>query len=381
MPEEEPADNEPPSDDPPPDDPPPDDPPPDDPPSDNETEDEPEEVVVAPIITVATTAEVPGTSTAFFTSIITESDGTILTGTNAITIIRTSVIEPTTVPVFETIDSAPSTTSTRPAALQSGEGNDDDDGGLSAAGVTAVAVVVPIVVVALLILGGIFWWRRRKQRKSTEEARRKEVEEYGYNPNHDPTLPAVAIADSEMAEDKDGYRGWGNTTNPSNPSNRKGSTTISGMTGGAHSDSGSQPGGSGTPDSPTLANTSDRYSTDPLVVGGVNNPAHYEPDIVPALGTAPVAGANATDVRRGPSNASSSYSAGAYSEHSGEGSTPPMVLQPGVDYHPEHVFHQQGPFPEPHQPVIRDVTARRNTKIENPIVYPQQGNMGISQNF
>ena len=297
------------------------------------------------------------------------------------TVIRTLVNEETILPVPDDADSAESTTSTRPAALQSGEVSDDDDGGLSPAGVTAVAVVVPIVMVALLILGGIFWWRRRKQRKSTEEARRKEVEEYDYNPNNDPTPPAVAVAGSEMAEDKDGYRGWGNTTNPSNPSNRKGSTTISGMTGGPPSDSGSQPGGgSASPDSPTLANYSDRYSTDPLVYGS-NNYAQRDPDTVAALGGAPAAGTNPADVRRGPSNASSHYSAAGHSDRSGEGTTPPMVLQPGVDYNADHVFQQGGPFPEPHHPVIKDVTARRNTRIESPVVYPQQGNMGIAQNF
>lgn len=300
------------------------------------------------------------------------------------TVILTSVNQETVIPPPDTSEPAPSTSSTRPAALQSGEVSDDDDGGLSPAGVTAVAVVVPIVVVALLILGGIFFWRRRKQRKSTEEARRKEVEEYGYNPNHDPTLPAVA--GSEMAEDKDGYRGWGNTTNPSNPSNpsnRKGSTTISGMTGGPPSDSGSQPGGgSCSPDSPTLATYSDRYSTDPLVLGNSNhNNANYESDTVAALGSAPVAGTNPADVRRGPSNASSHYSAAGHSDRSGEGTTPPIVLQPGVDYNADHAFGHGGPFPETHQPVIRDVTARRNTRIENPVVYPHQGNTGIAQNF
>ena len=32
------------------------------------------------------------------------------------------------------------------------------------------------------------------------------------------------------------------------------------------------------------------------------------------------------------------------------------------------------------QPIIKDVSARRNTKIEN-AVYPQPGNSGIAQNF
>jgi len=107
-----------------------------------------------------------------------------------------------------------------------------NNGGLSAGGKTAIAVVIPVVAVALLIVAGLFLWRKRNQRKSEKEERKKEMEEYGYNPNHDPTLPAVAATD-EIVEDQSGYRGWGVTSS----SNRQASTTVSG--GMAHPSDGS----------------------------------------------------------------------------------------------------------------------------------------------
>ena len=83
------------------------------------------------------------------------------------------------------------------------------------------------------------------------------MEGYGFNPNHDPTLPAVGgVTDTQMGEDQSGYRGWGTTS-----SNRKASTTLaSGMTQ-SHSDN----GGYHSPGSPTQATVSDGHSADPLM--------------------------------------------------------------------------------------------------------------------
>lgn len=250
--------------------------------------------------------------------------------------------------------------------------------GLSSGGKIAIAVVVPVVVVALLVFGGIFFWRRRKARQNNEEERRKEVEEYGFNPNHDPTLPAVAMG-SEMAEDSSGYRGWGNTATSSN---RKASTTLtSGMT---FSDSNSNPGGYNTPHSPTGGAYSEG-SNDPLVHGRRET---MDSDGLGALGAvgaiAPNSTQNQSGVQRGPSNASSSYSAANRSDGSGDY---PMSGGNANDYYDNQGYYQQGPYgqPDPYgagqQPVIRDVSARRNTRIENPSVFPQQGNSGIAQNF
>ena len=235
-----------------------------------------------------------------------------------------------------------------------------------------------MVVVALLVLAGIFLWRRRKQRKNAEEARRKEVEEYGFNPNNDPTLPAVGVTGSEMAENQSGYRGWGNTTNPSN---RKASTTLSGGLTGI-SDSSSNPGGhpSPGPGSPTQGTHSDGHSVDPLMAGRRET---MDSETIGALGAAPAAGANRSDIHRGPSNASSSYSAAGHSDNSGEVQ---MNSSNSQDYYNDPGYYQPGPYGDNsygggQQPVIRDVQARRNTRIENPSVFPQQGNSGIAQNF
>lgn len=241
--------------------------------------------------------------------------------------------------------------------------------------------MVPVVVVALLVLGGILFWRKRKQRKNAEDERRKEVEEYGYNPNHDPTLPAVGMA---MAEDDSGYRGWGNTTTSSN---RKASTTLtSGIT---YSDSNSNPGGYASPNSPTNGAYSDANSNDPLVNGRRET---MDSDGIGALGAvggaAPNSTQNASGVHRGISNASSSYSAANRSDNSGE--YPGMPMSNPQDYYNDNQgYYQSGPYGnnDPYaaqqqpQPIIRDVSARRNTRIENPSVFPQQGNSGIAQNF
>lgn len=224
------------------------------------------------------------------------------------------------------------------------------------------------------MLGAILFWRKRKQRKDNEDERRKEVEEYGYNPNHDPTLPAVGM-NAEMAEDSSGYRGWGNTTTSSN---RKASTTLtSGMT---YSDSTSNPGGYASPNSPTHGTYSDGASNDPLVNGRRET---LDADGIAALGSAPAAN-NATGVHRGPSNASSSYSAGNRSDNSGE--YPGMPMNNPQEYY-DQGYYQDGPYGHNNaygggqQPIIRDVSARRNTRIENPSVFPQQGNSGVSTNF
>lgn len=239
-----------------------------------------------------------------------------------------------------------------------------------------MAVVVPIAAVAILVLLGIFLWRKRKQRKDAEEQRRKEVEDYGYNPNADPTIPAVAGAAYEMREDSPtGYRGWGSTTFAGS-NTRKASTTMSGGAGASYSDAAS----------PTRA---DARSGEPLMGDAPPSP---EGEILGAMG--PSAANNRADVRRGPSNASSSYSAAGRSDGSGDG---PIGVAygggaggagAGNQYYDQYgsgnPYTDNGYGAQPADaggsPVIRDVTARRNTRIENSAHYPQQ-TAGISQNF
>ncbi len=246
-------------------------------------------------------------------------------------------------------------------------------------------MVVPVVAVALFVSAALFFWRRRRQRKDAEELRRKEVEEYTFNPNEDPTLPVAAEERKVMKEaDGAGYRGWGTTSTA-----RKPSTTLSGGNGGAglaRSDSGSNPGGysAGSP-----AGGTDVQSGDPLVGSlGSGRPVTADSETIGALGSAPAAAGNRQDrdIYRGPSNASSAYSGGHRSDTSdGVPSNPsgPAYYNDGMYY--EDGMPQHGPYGDGTysggQPVIRDVQARRNTRIENPTVFPQQGNAGIAQNF
>ncbi|KAE9375311.1 hypothetical protein N431DRAFT_198811 [Stipitochalara longipes BDJ] len=266
------------------------------------------------------------------------------------------------------------------AGLQN-SGKSVNSSGLGTGGTIAVAVVVPIVVVALLLIAGLFLWRKRKARKDAEELRRKEVEEYGYNPNNDPTLPAVGVVGGntgdgpyEMREDgSSGYRGWGTTAVAS--SGRKASTTVSG---------GQSAGGIGMAysegTSPTHGPVSDTRSDNPLMDRSLSP----EGEALGAMG--PAASANRTgDINRGPSNASSSYSAANRSDGSGE--IPPAGAYYNNQYDTGNPYTQETAFGSPPgraemsgQPVIRDVQARRNTRIENPAHFPQQS-AGISQNF
>jgi hypothetical protein len=258
-------------------------------------------------------------------------------------------------------------------------------------------VVIPIIAIAALILFGLWFWRRRKAKKSAEEERKNEMAEYGFNPNNDPTLvPVGAAAYAEDASDEgqdSGYRGWGATS-----SNRKASTTLGSNSrppnGPGMSDSGSQPGGYYQSSPNTGA--SEAYSTDPLVNG------HPEgSDNVGALGGAAAGGAvagaglarhrsgnnNTSGVHRGPSNASSAYSNGPpQSEASSDRpEMPTNYYQEEVPYNiyneaqPTHGPYGDGSYSGGGQPVIRDVQARRNTRIERAPTMPQAG--GISQNF
>ena len=344
--------------------------------------------------TVSTPPPSPTLPPSVYTSIVTETAS--VNGVPSV-VVLTSYASAAVTPPPDTIVSSSTTavassTSSGAAALSVSNASSASNG-LSASGKIAVAVVVPVAAVALIILALIFFWRRRKQRKDEEELRRKEVEEYGFNPNNDPTLPAVvgtASGGDEVSEmretDGAGYRGWGTA-----PNNRKASTTLSsgnGAIGMARSDSGSQPSPY-MPASPTTttAVNSDVHSGDPLVN---SRPLSSDSETIGALGAAPAAMGNRQDrsINRGPSNASSAYSGANRSDNSGETPLPHAISSPqyyndGMIY--DEALPQNGPYGDGSysggQPVIRDVQARRNTRIENPSVFPQQGNSGIAQNF
>ncbi|KAL4972899.1 hypothetical protein BDW66DRAFT_113986 [Aspergillus desertorum] len=341
----------------------------------------------------STSSQSTSTSTSASTSTITTTDDqtTIATGITSTTTdptLSTGTVEPTitatetprgttttTITITDTPTasattgdrSASSTVASTSAAPATETG--DSDSGLSAGGTIAVAVVVPVVSVAILVLVGLWLWRRHKAKKVAEEERRKEVEEYGFNPNGDPTLPAVMDG---TADDNAGYRGWGTTS-----AGRKASTNLSSSAGVglAMSEASSQPGyhHTATPSDGTI-----QYE-------GHGPLGETEPYGI--LGVAPVAAAASsnqrhTDINRGPSNASSAYSAGNHSDISEESHM--SANHPGGPYYDyTDVQQQYGGYNDPYggQPVIRDVQARRNTQIQNPSVFPRQGNAGIAQNF
>ncbi|KAL2786214.1 hypothetical protein BJX66DRAFT_38106 [Aspergillus keveii] len=295
------------------------------------------------------------------------SDDVPTTGTTTTTI----TITDSSTPSSTTDGGATSTIESSATATPTETG---DGGGLSAGGTIAVAVVVPVVSVAILVLVGLWLWRRHKAKKVAEEERRKEVEEYGFNPNGDPTLPAVM--GGAATDDNSGYRGWGTTS-----AGRKASTNMSSSVGAglAMSEAGSQPGyhHAATPSDGTIQ-FSEGHVTEPHGI----------------LGAAPVGAATGAannqrnaDIHRGPSNASSAYSAGNHSDISEESHM--SANHPGGPYYDENPYYtdvqqQYGGYGDPYaggQPVIRDVQARRNTQIQNPSVFPRQGNAGIAQNF
>ncbi|KAL1983565.1 hypothetical protein VTN96DRAFT_10225 [Rasamsonia emersonii] len=298
---------------------------------------------------------------------LTTSNGGALT-----TIIITSTASPEPTDTQSRSNSA-TATATSGAALPTVSDASQSSGGLSAGGTIAVAVVVPVASVTLIICVLIWWWRKHKAKKLAEEQRRKEVEEYGFNPNNDPTLPGMASTYGE-SESNSGYRGWGTTSNP-----RKPSTNLSSGVGLAMSENGSA-GYHHHAASPSDGTV--QYSD------GQGRPESGDADALAALGTGPAASNNrTTDIHRGPSNASSTYSAGNHSEGSEDGHM--ASSPPGAHYYDEgnpyyNDIHGQGPYDHGYggaPPVIRDVQARRNTRIENPTIFPQQGNAGIAQNF
>lgn len=301
-------------------------------------------------------------------------------------------------PVSSRSSSSSSSASATQTAL-SASGNTTQSKGLSSGATIAIAVIIPIVAVAAAIIFGLLFWRRRRNRKNAEEKRKNEMAEYGYNPNNDPTLPVgVAYTDGgSEGNDDSGYRGWGATT----VSNRKTSTTLGSNSraaavagvNGAMSDGGSQAGGYSHP-SPSAGAGSDGTQEPLMQAHHDNGAAAVAGGAVGGTAVGALASNSARNQRlsnsihRGPSNASSAYSAGgAHSEISSEH----IPTMPGPYQHeevPYNVYNEmnfgQNPYGDAYsqqgdQPVIRDVQARRNTRIERAPTFPQQG--GIAQNF
>ncbi|PWY63550.1 hypothetical protein BO70DRAFT_375321 [Aspergillus heteromorphus CBS 117.55] len=309
------------------------------------------------------------------TTVVTQTPTDGATGVETLTITSTD----TSVPNHTAATAADglSTTASRSSETSSPGSSGSGSSGLSAGGTIAVAVVVPVASVAIIILAALYFWRKWKAKKAAEEERRKEVEEYGFNPNNDPSLPPVMGGGAfEPKDDTSGYRGWGTTS-----AGRKASTNLSSSAGVglAMSEAGSAPGyhHAATPSDGTI-----QYSE--------GQGALEETEPIGVLGAAPVAAANNrnVDIHRGPSNASSAYSAANRSEASDESHM--SATHPAGPFYDDNPYYtdmqpQYGAYGDsPYggaPPVIRDVQARRNTRIESPAVFPRQGNAGIAQNF
>jgi hypothetical protein len=340
----------------------------------------------------------PATSSVvYYTSVVTETPS--LTGGTAppTTILLTSTapqsLPPSSVYSYSSASSG-TASSTRSSALATvGAGTSSKSSGLSSGGVIAVAVIVPIAAVVLLALGLLFFWKKRKARKAAEEERKKEIEEYGFNPNRDPTLAPVGAAayagnGSETIEDNSGYRGWGAASS----TQRKASTHLSSGRGGAGgpalSDSSSNPGGYAYQGSGTTPAASEGQPSE-LMANSDMMGALVE---AAAVGSAVGRRQSNKEIQRGPSNASSAYSNGrAQSQLSDETAVPGAGNgAPGPYYHEEPPYYnetvpQHGPYGDGsyggEQPVIRDVQARRNTRIEKAPAFPPQGNSSVATNF
>jgi LPXTG-motif cell wall-anchored protein len=277
-----------------------------------------------------------------------------------------------------------------------------------------VAVIVPIIGVALIAIALLFFWKKRRRDRENSEMRRKEVEDYGFNPNSPPNAGGANSSNGddapyEMQEGSVGYRGWGSTGKTSN----MGSTGVPSSVGTAQPLSpvglvfpeSTYDNGNGYTGVPTSPNTATFHVKTPPSDGGmssaplINNnlsgarPGTADSAVIAAITAlqGPAAPDNRQDgIHRGISNASSNYSTATHSDQSDIGMPSghydtPYYGDGGYDdahnysgrYDDGHNYQQYPP------PVIREVQARRNTQIETPPTthFPQQGNSGIAQNF
>jgi hypothetical protein len=282
------------------------------------------------------------------------------------------------------------------AGVGVGSSNNDEGGGLQGGGKIAVAVAIPIVGVALIAMAVLFFWKRHRKNKQSAAERRKEVEEYGYNPNKDAAggvggvgteSPGASEGPYEMQDTHTdgGYRGWGSTAarRYTNTAPSTGASSMSPVAGAYiyEKDAYGNPG-QHSPNAQCVGGLapSDHNSDTPM------NRDSYRPSTAESttmggeIGPLGVVNGGPQDtgqggLNRGISNASSNYSA-FHSDHSNE--------HHYTTYgNPIDDYDYAGNRKSIHSPVIQNVEARRHTRIETPtnMHYPQQGNSGIAQNF
>ncbi|KAI5840651.1 hypothetical protein DFP73DRAFT_168388 [Morchella snyderi] len=388
--------------------------------------------LTTPSIVTATQAPITSTFETVIVTTVSPSNETPRTVTQTITSTNISPGGGGVATVLSSVlTSSPEATRTSTAeqpTSSSGQNSNAGGGGLNGTGKVVVAVIVPIIGVAFVAILVLFLWKRRQKTRADAEARRKEVEEYGYNPN-DPhggaasAAAGVGVARSnsngeetlyEMTEsDGAGYRGWGSTNGgrkASNMGSSVGTSVPMSPVGMAFSDGGftqqqqQQQNIIGpVPDGYTGVATSPSTSTFPAgnspSVDGSNAPLIHgsrpltaDSSVIGAM-NGPAAAENPGGIHRGISNASSNYSAMTQSDQSdiGQPISHHDAQYYGVDDGYEDAYYSSRNPAHPYSgdngygpaPVIRDVSARRNTRIETPTSthFPQQGNSGIAQNF
>ncbi|KAK6510003.1 hypothetical protein TWF481_004717 [Arthrobotrys musiformis] len=318
-------------------------------------------------------------------------------------------------------------------------------GGLSQPAKISIAIIIPIFSIILAFLA-FFFWRRNKKRKNNAEERRKEVEEYNYNPNNDTSGPgpsALAAAGAanhggDMAEMEAGYRGWGNTAGGRKASAPLSASAATSNTAGAGYGNTNYSGAVANggqqyqpPQQPELYGSPALAGAVPVAVAGVtgaaalgathsddeatknrdrhsHSPLLSSPTKRPSTADSSTIGAPATTgpselddgLHRGDSVASSRYTnATRQSEDShelpGNDGRRNTYVSDGTDYYNDvanpyavdYDYQEHAPEQGYHQPpMIQQVGARRNTRIENPpdthyAQMPRQGTSGIAQNF
>ncbi|KAF8418506.1 hypothetical protein EV426DRAFT_313669 [Tirmania nivea] len=357
----------------------------------------------------------PPTSTPKSTPTSTPTSTPISTPTASATTTTVGVIESTTIngtpttvtvtvtstnlsaPSNPTSDTYSATTST--GTVQTGGANTSHSvgGGLSGGALIAIAVIVPVVILAVLAVGLVLYFKRRKTNRNVPP---KGPVASGIIGGGGPPLDSDRGGVYEMNEtDSAGYRGWGSTV-------RNPKSTVAGSSGYPISSVGKtvSDGGYSNPASASppgyTGNMSELY-------GGVNAPASpVFPDSAgllavdraapsPVFTESSTIGAiptfdshNSGGLNRGISNASSNYSAMTHSDQSDldQRQSQQYYGPDAQDY--DAAYFSSGPnmyYDDTSNPppVIRDVQARRNTRIETPTSahLPQHGSSGIARNF
>lgn len=255
----------------------------------------------------------------------------------------------------------------------------------------AVAVIVPVVILALIGVVLLFYF---KKRRTDRNAQTKGPVAGGIIGGGAPPPDTDREGTYEMNEaDGAGYRGWGSTvggrkttvaSSSGYPMSSVGKTASDG--GYSNSASVGPPGYTGngmhTPVSPVYPDSTGLLTVD----RAVPSPAFTESSTIGAMPT--FDSHNSGGLNRGVSNASSNYSAMTHSDQSD------FDQRQSQQYYGPNAQEYDGAYfsnganmyyddPTNPPPVIRDVQARRNTRIETPTSahFPQQGSSGIAQNF